>query len=54
MIAELAVFGTVLDVEDRVRMEMQLMQRHGIDPPTDKRDEERRRERQAQAMLTER
>jgi hypothetical protein len=54
VLAEMLVFGSVLPAADRVRVERQLMTKHGIELPSLERDRERALEQQANAMLMER
>lgn len=54
VIAEIAVFGSVLPPSDRLWIERDLMTRHGITLPSPYRESERAKERQAHCMLTER
>ena len=54
VMAELAVFGCVLNPADRRRVERKLMLDHGIELPSAAREVERARHAQAHAMISER
>lgn len=54
VIAEMALFGTVLPDSDRRRIEYRLMRRHGIAVPSAEREKKRMLEKRANTMLLER
>lgn len=53
-ISEVVVFGSVLPAKDRSAVERKLMKEHGLALPSEARDAERQRHRQASAMVSER